>query len=178
MECGGAATPLCGGAGGRGGACARTRIGLRRWHAPDPTAALRAFPKRDRRATALHSTAGESPSFKFPPPATDMNRRTLHTLAGCGIALAAGALAGSLRESSIANRQLPIPEAAPPRSYDDIFSKPSAMARARNAGWRCFPRRSRRRSRTCRGSSASRAKRSRWCGCSRRAGPRSIRATC
>ena len=59
-----------------------------------------------------------------------MNRRTLHTLAGCGIALIGGALAGSLRQSSIADRQSPIvdnqspiPEAAPARTYDATFSK-------------------------------------------------------
>ena len=56
-----------------------------------------------------------------------MNRDTLHTLAGCGIALAVGAIVGSLpiadRTLPITNGKLPAVDVAPARTYDAAFTE-------------------------------------------------------
>ena len=52
-----------------------------------------------------------------------MNRSTLHTLAGCGLALALGGILGSHRQSPTAMSQSRIPEPAPTRTFGDTFSK-------------------------------------------------------
>ncbi len=52
-----------------------------------------------------------------------MNSGTLHTLAGCSLALAIGVLTGKHRLSPIPDGQQPVVETAPARTHDDTFSK-------------------------------------------------------